>query len=189
MIDEAQATQLLNEYVTSDSLKRHCKCVEVAMKFYARQRNQSEADWGIVGLLHDFDYEKFPETHPREGMKILENLNCPTEWINAIGSHNQALGIPIETPLEKYLFACDELSGFITAVTFVRPSKSILEVEPRSVLKKLRTASFAANVSRDDVYEGAKLIGIELQDHVSNLLTAFCDQADYLELRGNYVPA
>lgn len=184
MITRDQALALLYEHTKSESLRRHCLGVETCVRWYAVATDHHPDEWGLAGLLHDFDYEAHPDEHPQWGMRLLETMDVPAEVIHAIGAHARYTGIPFETDLDKTLFACDELSGFITAVTYVRPSKSIFEVEVKSVLKKLKTPAFAAGVNREEVHQGAELLGLSLEEHIHNLLEAMRGNADELGLRG-----
>ena len=159
--------------------------VEACMRWYAEKLGEDQELWGLVGLLHDFDYEQHPDDHPLWGMDLLEKLGMDEVVIRAIASHYAAkTGVAPESRMEKHLFACDELSGFITAVTYVRPSKNIADVQVKSVTKKLKEHSFAAGVNRDDVVNGAEMIGLPLEEHIANMITAMSLAAAPLGLAG-----
>ena len=180
------AWQLLTEYTKSDSLLKHAMGVEAAVRGYARTFGENEDDWGIVGLLHDFDYERWPslEEHPFRGCEILREQGYP-EWVTrAILSHAEYSGVPRESLLEKTLWACDEMAGFVTAASLVRPSKSVLDLEPASVVKRMKDKAFARAVKREDLRRGAEELGLPLEQHIANVIAFMRDRADALGLRG-----
>ena len=180
------AWALLTEWTTSESLRKHAMAVEAAVRGYARTFGANEDEWGIVGLLHDFDYERYPTPadHPFRGCDELRRRGYP-EWVmRAILSHAQYSGVPRESPLEKSLFACDEMAGFVTAASLVRPSKSVLDLEASSVIKRMKDKAFAKGVSRDDLRQGAEELGLALDVHVTNVITFLRERADALGLRG-----
>jgi len=179
-----QAWETLTRYTTSESLLRHALAVEASVRSYARRYGEDEELWGCVALLHDFDYEIHPtlDKHPQDGAAILREEGYPEELIEAVLSHAEHLAMPRDTQLKKVLFACDELSGFVHACGLVRPT-GIDGLEPKSVKKKLKQPSFAAGVHRDEVYAGAELLGIELDEHIENVVTAMQPIAGELGLR------
>lgn len=174
MTDRETAWGLLTEYTQSESLRKHALAVEACMRAYARKLGADKNLWGVVGLLHDFDYEKYPsrEEHPYKGNEILKERGYSDEIRNAIMSHAEYTGVPRVTAMEKTLFACDELAGFITASALVKPGKSLAEVEAKSVRKKMKDKAFARSVSRDDIINGAADMGVDLEEHI-----AFCIEA------------
>jgi predicted hydrolase (HD superfamily) len=181
------AWRLLNEYTKSDSLLKHAIGVEAAVVGYARTFGEDENAWGIVGLLHDFDYERWPtpEDHPFRGCEILRERGYP-EWVTrAILSHADYSGVPRESRLEKTLWGCDEMAGFVTAASLVRPSKSILDLEPSSVMKRMKDKAFARAVKRDDLRKGAEELGLPLEEHIGNVITFMRERVDALGLRGS----
>jgi predicted hydrolase (HD superfamily) len=180
------AWALLTEWTTSESLRKHAMAVEAAVRGYARTFGANEDEWGIVGLLHDFDYERYPtaDDHPFRGCEELRRRGSP-EWVmKAILSHANYSGVPRETPLEHTLFACDEMAGFVTAAALVRPSKSVLDLEAASVMKRMKDKAFARAVSRDDLRLGAEELGLPLDAHVANVINFLREEADALGLRG-----
>jgi putative nucleotidyltransferase with HDIG domain len=190
MLDRDQAWRLLTEYTASESLRKHALAVEACMRAYARKLEpEQELKWSITGLLHDFDYEKHPslQEHPFVGNKILEERGYPDEIRRAILSHADYSGVPRETPMQKALFACDELAGFITATALVKPSKSLAEVDAKSVRKKMKDKAFARSVSREDIIKGAEELGVELEDHIAFCIEAMRQIAPELGLAGTGV--
>ena len=185
-MDRDAAWALLTEYTKSDSLLKHAMGVEAAVRGYARRFGESENDWGIVALLHDFDYERWPslDDHPFRGCEILKEQGYP-EWVTrAILSHADYSGVPRESRLEKTLWACDEMAGFVTAASLVRPSKSILDLEPASVVKRMKDKAFARGVKREDLRKGAEELGLPLDEHIANVIGFMRERADALGLRG-----
>ena len=186
MINRESAWSLLCEFTQSESLRKHMLAVEACMRAYARKYGEDEEKWGITGLLHDFDYEKYPtpQEHPFVGSKILEERGYPEELRRAILSHAEYSGVKRESKMEKALFACDELAGFITASTLVKPSKSLAELDARSVRKKMKDKAFARSVSRDDIINGAADLGVDLEEHISFCIEAMKGIASELGLAG-----
>jgi putative nucleotidyltransferase with HDIG domain len=180
----ADAWALLNEYTDNPSLIKHALAVEAAMRGYARRFSEDEETWGIIGLIHDFDYQQNPteETHLHVGCGILRERGWPEEWVRAVASHADYMGVPRDTPMAKTLFAVDELAGFLTACALVRPDKAIAEVKLKSVKKKLKDKAFARGVNRDDVRHGAEELGVELGDHIEFVRDAMATVADELGL-------
>ena len=185
-ISRDEAWALLTEYVQSESLRRHCLSVETAMRAYARKNGESEDDWGLVGLIHDFDYEIHPtlDQHPVEGTKILRERGYPEWAIKAILAHGYETGVVPETPMEKTLVAVDELTGFITAVAYVRPTKAVADVTPSNVRKKMKDKAFARPVNREEMLHGAESLGVEFDDHVAFVIQAMTENAAALGLSG-----
>ena len=184
MLSRDDAWALMTEYTEGESLRKHMLAVEAAVRGYARLWGEHELDWGVVALLHDFDYERWPDqaNHPFRGVEILKQKGYP-EWVTrAILSHAEYSGVPRESRLEHTLFACDEMSGIVTAAALVRPSKSILDLEASSVIKRMKDKAFARAVNRDDLRKGAEEIGLPLDEHITNVI-AFM-RVEALGLRG-----
>ena len=180
------AWQLLTEWTLSDSLRKHALAVEAAVRGYARKFGEDEEAWGSVALLHDLDYERYPTSadHPFRGCEELQRRGYPDWFMRAILSHADYSGIPRESLLERTLYACDEMAGFVTAAALVRPTKSILDLEAASVLKRMKDKAFARAVSRDDLRRGAAELGLPLEEHVANVIAFMRTSADTLGLRG-----
>jgi putative nucleotidyltransferase with HDIG domain len=186
------AWKLLCEYTSSESLRKHMLAVEACVRAYARKFGADEDLWGITALVHDFDYERWPNNdhagdkeHPAAGAKILRELGYPDEMVRAILSHADYTNVPRESQLEHTLFACDELAGFLTACSYVRPSKSILDLEVDSVKRRLKDKAFAKGINREDVRKGAEELGVPLEEHVQFCIAALRENADALGLRGS----
>lgn len=186
-MNREDAWALLTTYTTGDSLLKHALAVEAAVRGYARTFGEDEEAWGVVALLHDFDYERWPSPadHPFRGSEILREQGYPEWMIRAILSHAEYSGVLRESRLEKVLFACDEMAGFITAAALVRPSKSVLDLEARSVLKRMKDKAFARGVKREDLRQGAESLGLALEDHIANVIGFMRERADLLGLGGS----
>jgi putative nucleotidyltransferase with HDIG domain len=186
-LDRSEAWSLLCEYTQSESLRKHMLAVEACMRAYARKFGEDENKWGITGLLHDFDYEKYPTPaeHPFVGNKILEERAYPEDVRRAILSHADYSGVKRESQMEKTLYACDEVSGFITASALVKPNKSLAEVEAKSVRKKMKDKAFARSVNRDDIINGAADLGVDLEEHIAFCIEAMKGIAAELGLAGS----
>ena len=185
-VSRAAAWALLTEWTKSESLRKHALAVEAAVRGYARMFGENEDAWGAVALLHDFDYERYqtPADHPFRGCDELRRRGYP-EWVmRAILSHAEYSGVSRDSRLEKTLFACDEMAGFITAASLVRPSKSVLDLEASSVIKRMKDKAFARAVSRDDLRRGAEEMGLPLDQHVTNVIAFMREHADALGLGG-----
>jgi len=188
-MDRASAWSLLCEYTLSESLRKHAMAVEACMRAYARKfgNDEDEEKWAITGLIHDFDYERWPspEDHPFRGNKILEQHGYPEEIRRAILSHADYSGVKRETRMEKTLYACDELAGFITASVLVKPNKSLAELDAKSVRKKMKDKAFARSVHREDIINGAADLGVDLEEHITFCIEAMKTVADKLGLDGS----
>jgi len=181
------AWALLSEYTQSDNLRKHALAVEAAVRFYARKFGEDEEAWAAVALLHDFDYERYPtlENHPFRGAEILRERGFPEWVVRAVLSHADHTGVTRESRLEHTLFACDEMAGFVTAASLVRPSKSVLDLEASSVVKRMKDKAFARAVSRDDLKKGAEELGLPLAEHIANVIAGMRERVDELGLRGS----
>jgi predicted hydrolase (HD superfamily) len=184
LLDRAQAWTIVTDHVKSDSLRKHMLAVETCMRAYAQTRGQDVERWGIVGLLHDYDWEIHPTAaeHPELGCRMLEERGWPTDIVRAIRGHATYLNVPRDTEMAKALFACDELAGLITAVAYVRPSKTVREVTVQSVLKKIKDKRFAANVDRTDIVKAAEEFGVALDEHIAFMIAAMSENAAALGL-------
>jgi predicted hydrolase (HD superfamily) len=184
--DRADAWALLTEYTTSESLLKHALAVEAALRHYAPRFGGMADEWGIVGLLHDFDYERWPSLvdHPFRGSEILRERGYPDWVVRAILSHADYSGVSRDSALEKALFACDEMAGFITAAALVRPTRSVMDLEASSVMKRMKDKAFARAVKREDLRAGAELLGLSLEEHIGNVIAGMRVEADALGLRG-----
>jgi len=186
-MNRAGAWALLTEFTQSDSLRKHALAVEASMRAYADRYRADPETWGMAGMLHDFDYEKYPDLetgHPRIALEELRKLGYPEELIDAVAGHATYLGVPRVTPLAKTLFAVDELSGFVTACALVRPGRAIAGLEAGSVKKKLKDKGFARTVNRHDVYRGAEELGVDLDEHIGFVIAALTAVAPRIGLGG-----
>jgi putative nucleotidyltransferase with HDIG domain len=187
IMNRQDAWTLLNEYTKSESLLKHALAVEASVRGYARKFGEDEEGWAMTALLHDFDYERWPTLgdHPVKGSEILRAKGYPDWLIRAILSHAcEVTGVTRDSLLEKTLFACDEMSGFVTEAALVRPSKSVLDLEAKSVMKRMKDKAFARGCKREDLTRGAETLGIPLEEHITNVIGFIREQADALGLRG-----
>ena len=186
MLTREEALEILHEFTKSESLRKHALAVETCVSAYARSLGEDENKWSVTALLHDFDYEMHPNApdHPMKGEPLLAERGVPEDIRRAILSHANYSGVPRETALEKTLFACDELAGFITAVSLVKPGRSVHEVDAKSVRKKMKDKAFARSVSRDDIINGAQALGVELEQHIDFCVRAMQERAKELGLNG-----
>jgi putative nucleotidyltransferase with HDIG domain len=189
-MDRPTALAIVEEYVKSPNLINHMFSVEAAMRFYAQKMGEDVELWGLTGLLHDFDWEIHPtlEGHPQAGAPILRERNVPEEVIQAILSHADHTGVQRVTPLQKALYACDEVTGLVTAVAYVRPSRSLYDLTASSVKKKWKDRAFAAGANRDEIARSTEEFGMELWQHVDNVILAMRAIAPQLGLEGNLTP-
>jgi putative nucleotidyltransferase with HDIG domain len=189
-MERLDALKIVNQYIKNTGLLHHMFAVEAAMRFYAKKEGADIELWGVCGLLHDFDWEIHPTlpAHPLEGAAILREAGVPEEIVRAILSHSDLPDYPRQTRMEKALFACDEITGLITAVALVRPSKSLYDLEATSVKKKWKDKAFAAGTNREEMELGAEDFGVPLWEHVTNVITAMREIAPALGLEGNLVP-
>jgi putative nucleotidyltransferase with HDIG domain len=187
MVDRESAWCLLTEFTQSESLRKHALAVEACMRAYARKFGADEALWATVGLIHDFDYERYPslQDHPYRGNEILAARGYPDEIRRAVMSHADYTGVKRESQMEKTLFACDELAGFLTACALVKPGKSLAEVDAKSVRKKMKDKAFARSVNRDDIVNGAAGLGVDLEEHIGFCIEAMKGIAEKLGLDGS----
>jgi putative nucleotidyltransferase with HDIG domain len=187
MLDREQAWNLLCEFTKSEGLRKHALAVETCVAAYARKFGADEQQWSLTALLHDFDWEIHPtlDEHPQKGEAILAERGVPDEIRRAILSHANHTGVPRESPLEKTLYACDELAGFITAISYVKPSRSVMEVDVQSVKKKMKDKAFARSVNRQDIVDGAQELGVPLEEHIDFCVKAMQARAGELGLQGS----
>ncbi len=186
MLSRESAWSLLCEWTKSDALRKHALAVEAAVTYYARKLGENAEEWSVVALLHDFDYERYPtlENHPLRGAEFLREQGWPEWVIRAVLSHADHTNTPRESRLEHTLFACDEMAGFVTAASLVRPSKSVLDLEASSVIRRMKDKAFARAVSRDDLRKGAEEVGLPLADHITSVIMGMREQAEALGLKG-----
>jgi putative nucleotidyltransferase with HDIG domain len=185
-LSREKAWALLTEFTQNENLQKHALAVEAAVRGYARQFGEDDVAWGVTALLHDFDYDRYPDLadHPFKGAEILRERGYPEWLVRAVLSHADHTGVARETRLEHTLFACDEMAGFVTAAALIRPSRSLLDLEAKSVVKRMKEKAFARAVNRDDLRRGAEEIGVPLEEHVASVIAFMREQADALGLRG-----